>query len=275
MKKGTPHHPKMHALATALDLELPTVVGMMEMLWHFAGQNTPRGDIGSVRIKSIAAAMEWHKKPELLIDALVRTGWMDVDPLHGLIIHDWPDHCEDSVKKWLIRKKKWFLPIYEKIQKNGGNNSEINCHSREATAEAEASGVGVEAEKENKNQSRASEIEIIPGPPPETPEFQAFLAIFAGLGTELSQHDADVTCRLWVSLDFPERAMAYYYAQNKLPEWKTKEVQYVPRPWTFLRDKHWTRIKFAKGRDRPATKGETAHETAARMFKEKQRGTSA
>lgn len=150
--------------------------------------------------------------------------------------------------------------------------SSVGSRARAASDSGDAS--GVVAEQEEKSQTRAS-LEVIPHPEAEAPEFQAFLAVFAGLGVALSQHDADKTCRLWISLEPPERAVAYYYAieQAKGP-WGQCGKKYIPRPWNYLPEKHWTRISFAKGRDGPATKGETTHETAARMFRKRQEESS-
>lgn len=112
MKRGTPEHRKMHILADSLKLRLYSAVGIMEMVWHFAGKYTPQGDIGSVPDRRIAAAVDWEKKPEILIDALVKSEWLDRHDAYRLIVHDWPEHCEQAVRKLLLRNRKNFLPIY-------------------------------------------------------------------------------------------------------------------------------------------------------------------
>lgn len=113
MKRGTPQHYKMHALATDLKCPLYAAVGIMEMLWHYAGQNTPRGDIGVMPDRAIALAVGWmNKAPDVLINALVCAGWLDLSEEHRLLIHDWPDHCEYEVRRSLIRKNKDWVPVY-------------------------------------------------------------------------------------------------------------------------------------------------------------------
>lgn len=112
MKRGTPQHRKMHLLAESLKQPLYSAVGIMEMLWHFVGQNAPRGDIGSVPDRQIAAAVAWDGKADKLIDGLVSSVWLDRHEEYRLVVHDWPEHCEQSVRKWLLRNKKNFLPVY-------------------------------------------------------------------------------------------------------------------------------------------------------------------
>jgi hypothetical protein len=130
----------MYALAEALTIPLPYAIGIMQLLWEHAGQHTPRGDIGSLPDDSIKQACCFARKAHILIDALVESRWIDRHDEYRLVIHDWPDHCEQSVKKWLEYNGKTFLPIY-------GNSREIlrrkagdSPPSREVKAKAAAVG---------------------------------------------------------------------------------------------------------------------------------------
>lgn len=138
MKRGTPRHPKMYALAEALGIPLPYAVGIMEMLWHYAAVNTPRGDIGSQPDEAIKQACVFARKATVLVDALVSSGWLDRDPEYRLILHDWPDHCEGVVIKLLEHRKHDFLPIYGKSTENRRKISRDSPASREAKAKAKA-----------------------------------------------------------------------------------------------------------------------------------------
>src|SRR5690349_5150367 len=102
----------MYALAEALNIALAHAVGIMEMLWQHAAATTPRGDIGSLPDRAIAEAVGWKKDPTLLTKALVEKGWLDANEEHRLIVHDWPDHCEQTVVKWLQYNGKDFLEVY-------------------------------------------------------------------------------------------------------------------------------------------------------------------
>lgn len=135
MKRSTPHHPKMYALSEALAVPLAHAVGIMEMLWQHAAQHTPQGDIGSLPDAAIAGAVGW-KKPTQLTDALISSGWLESNSAYRLIVHDWPDHCEQSVVKWLEYNRKDFLPIYGVSLENRKRKSRESLPSRGAKAEA-------------------------------------------------------------------------------------------------------------------------------------------
>ena len=108
MKRNTPSHPKMKALARALAMPLPYAVGTMELLWQWAGDFAKRGDVGKYTDEGIAEAVCWTGDPEHLIRMLVQEKWLDENEEHRLIVHDWPQHCEDSVHTHLARAGEYF-----------------------------------------------------------------------------------------------------------------------------------------------------------------------
>lgn len=110
MKKGTTGHPKTKALARQLGISLPTAIGTLQLLWEFASEYAPDGAIGKFSDGYIAEECGWSGDPEDLIRALTaqECRWVDCDPLFRLIVHDWPDHCEDSVHNKLARGHKFF-----------------------------------------------------------------------------------------------------------------------------------------------------------------------
>lgn len=72
--------------------------GIVASLWYLAGCETPRGDIGSLSNRRIAAGMGWTGDADELVGWLVESGWLDISPEHRLVIHDWNDHCEEWVR---------------------------------------------------------------------------------------------------------------------------------------------------------------------------------
>jgi hypothetical protein len=128
----------MYSLAKLLKIRLPEAVGIMEMLWHHANQHTPQGDIGSLPDEAVAEAVAWDRKPEILIDALVSSRWIERNEEFRLILHDWPDHCEQSSVKWLEYNHKSFLPIYGVSLENRKRISRKSPAPREAMAMAMA-----------------------------------------------------------------------------------------------------------------------------------------
>ena len=194
MKRGTPRHPKTYALAEALSIPLPHAVGILEMIWHHAAIHTPRGDIGALPDVAIAEAC-CFRRTQLLIDSLLLTHWLDPDPDYRLIIHDWPQHCENSVKKWLQRNEKDVLPVYGKCLDIDETLDRQCPPSREAKAKAKAS----------KDLKEEKDGEILP---PELDEqFLEYRRLFEIVGNPIPEDFAvgSFCWRAWCLLDFEQR----------------------------------------------------------------------
>jgi hypothetical protein len=110
MKTGTTRHPKMRALARALDVPLPTAVGILQLLWEFASEFAPDGAVGKFTDEYIAEACGWDGNPSLLTASLSseQSRWLDPHEVFRLTIHDWPEHCEYTVHNRIARSKRFF-----------------------------------------------------------------------------------------------------------------------------------------------------------------------
>lgn len=90
-----PQHPKTSRLADELGLASaalnPNVlaVGLLVSLWTWAIQNAYNGDLSGCSARSIAEACLWKKKPETLVNALIKTGFLDED----MKLHDWDEYA--------------------------------------------------------------------------------------------------------------------------------------------------------------------------------------
>jgi hypothetical protein len=115
LKRGTTRHPKLFALCEALHCRRPAAIGYLVLLWEFASEYAPQGDIGRYSEKRIEAAMDFRGTAGSLIQALLTSGWLDTLESPGgncLVIHDWHDHCEESVRRKLQRHKLPFF-VYQ------------------------------------------------------------------------------------------------------------------------------------------------------------------
>jgi hypothetical protein len=108
LKRGTIEHPKTEILADLLGIPLVQAVGHLEALWHFTAKHARRGDLGRWPNKVIAGRCLWLGDPDRFIDALERAGWVDSDPSHRLLVHDWADHADVAVRKALQRSGETF-----------------------------------------------------------------------------------------------------------------------------------------------------------------------
>ncbi len=117
MKRGTPDHPKVAHLAQLLNIPIYSAVGLLELLWHFTARYAPQGDIGKYPDSVIAKAVGWEKHTgrtrvtsELwLSSALVTAKLLDTSPIHRLVVHDWSDHADEAVRKFLSRHSLDFV----------------------------------------------------------------------------------------------------------------------------------------------------------------------
>lgn len=144
MKSGTPSHIKTKKLKMLLKLPLWQVVGILESLWHFAGDCADDGGVGRYSNEDIAAYMEWERDPEELVDALVHCRWLDPHPVHRLVVHDWdeerPYYIEERIRKReqrLASKKPGTRPeesgtVPGRGQENGGQSDQTKPNQTKA-----------------------------------------------------------------------------------------------------------------------------------------------
>ena len=80
-----PSHRKIKALKRELKIKTPQAVGHMVMLWLWAVDNAPDGDLSRIDPDDIAEAAEWPKDGKAFVDAMIRAGFLDDD----MRLHDW------------------------------------------------------------------------------------------------------------------------------------------------------------------------------------------
>lgn len=106
--RAVPDHPKFADLKARLGRPKYVALGCLEAIWHFTGRFTPQGNLGKYTDQAIEAWVEWDGKPGALITALLSAGWLDADPVHRLLVHDWAQHADKATKQALGRIKLSF-----------------------------------------------------------------------------------------------------------------------------------------------------------------------
>lgn len=137
MKRDALTHPKTLDLASRLNTTRAHAIGILTLLFDFTAAYSPAGDIGRHRDGAIARACDWTSEPEILISALVESGWLDRNDEYRLIVHDWPDHCEQWVRLKLQKLGIPFLSVYFPAEAIAVPSAE---HSIEPTAVPPAEG---------------------------------------------------------------------------------------------------------------------------------------
>ena len=123
MKNGTENKLKFKQLQRRLDLPLWQARGLLDTLWNFVANNCPAGDLGRFTDEEIATGIDWRGDAQELIRAFLDARWIDAspDPNVRLLVHDWPEHCEDGVHKALARRVDVFadgqLPNLSRFEK--------------------------------------------------------------------------------------------------------------------------------------------------------------
>jgi hypothetical protein len=109
MKTGTDAHPKFKNLVALLDLRYYEAIGILEGIWQLAMMSANKGDIGKFTNEEISNALQWRGDADGLIDALVKSRWLDaVEDDRRLVIHDWHDHAPDFIRKRLVYNGEMF-----------------------------------------------------------------------------------------------------------------------------------------------------------------------
>lgn len=114
MKRETLRHPKVFDLMARLGIGRPASLGVLTLLWDFVGEQSPEGNVGKFSNGAIATACDWQDDPDTLIQALIDSGFLTQSVEHRLIVNDWPEHCENWVRKKLSRAKKEFCEDYNR-----------------------------------------------------------------------------------------------------------------------------------------------------------------
>lgn len=101
--RGTLTHRKTRRLAQRLGIDPCFALGLVEALWNVTAEQSQAGDIGRMSNDDIAMEMFYSGDPEALVEALVWSGFVDNDPEHRLLIHDWNIHSDDATDNRISR----------------------------------------------------------------------------------------------------------------------------------------------------------------------------
>ena len=106
--RAVPDHPKFASFKSLIQQPKGASLGWLEMMWHFTGRFCPQGNIGKYTDQEIESWVEWDGEPGALVKAFIESRWIDTDPIHRLIVHDWAQHADKATKAALGRSKLAF-----------------------------------------------------------------------------------------------------------------------------------------------------------------------
>lgn len=207
MKLEALEHPKTLELADQLDIELPTAIGHLELLWAFVAKTTPNGAVGKYSNAVIADKARWRGKPATFVQALISVGFLDEDEQYRLLVHDWSEHCPNWVRAKLKRDGLNFAP--RSILKTGtyevDKDADLRAADKPQSSRARVLPSLAKPSQEKPSAQSAREPENVPhgtsaGNGKETS------AVLASDTHRADAHDPDAFDADWLSSTWPETA---------------------------------------------------------------------
>lgn len=111
MKQRIFNHVKVFDLMRILKIPKYVAIGILETLWHFTDEKSSECKIVIPSNKTISEAIGWPGSEDLLVNALIRSGWLTKNEESSLV---WLEHCTKNVRtKYKNMRRK--------------NLSQLNC----------------------------------------------------------------------------------------------------------------------------------------------------
>lgn len=248
MKRGALEHYKTLRLASLLTAGEPhrpcdraEALGIVEALCnHVAPRSAPQGDIGKLADVEIATACCSAREASLLVASLVAAGWLDPHPTYRLLIHDWEDHADEAVRKWLLRNHLPWLTA------SGPRRVGVRTVSRRRLDTSRRRRDGVDPPRAGNGNGNGSERENkIPetqgglgGVPAVRTLAEGFAAFWGEYPVKKGKQDA---WAVWQKLA-PDAALVTTI-RTAVARLRALDVDwrrgYVPHPATLLRGRRW------------------------------------
>lgn len=123
----TPELMKFKRLQRRLGETTRGTVGLLELMWIQVSKNCPRGDIGKFCNEEIAIMVDWSGDSDLLVSALIESGWLDECEVHRLVVHDWSKHAPKWVKGNVSQHSDGFARVTPRTVHNGMSIGDTPC----------------------------------------------------------------------------------------------------------------------------------------------------
>src|SRR4051812_9035552 len=92
-------HPKTRKAARIAGTSVPTMVGHLHLIWHWALDFAQDGNITSFEPWQIEDAAMWEGAEQALFDALRLAGYLDVNNDGECLLHHWGDYAGKLIER--------------------------------------------------------------------------------------------------------------------------------------------------------------------------------
>jgi hypothetical protein len=115
------NHRKILEAAHRLDVPQARMIGHMVILWLWAIDNSPHGDLSGLTPAVLAFAADWPGDAQAFVAALVEVGFLDQEG-ETLFIHDWADYTG----RLIARREMRTVTQRERRQGSGRRTASAN-----------------------------------------------------------------------------------------------------------------------------------------------------
>lgn len=155
-------HPKTRKLARSLGVSIPTALGHLHLLWHFALKYAPDGNLARFDAEEIADGCMWEGDATAFSTALSIAGWIDVADDADMVIHDW----EEQGGKLLHRKEANAQRMRETRANNKQDTKKKRAKNVQRTNDARVE--PEESRGEESREEKSSTVGTGAGAPPNS-----------------------------------------------------------------------------------------------------------
>lgn len=237
MRRGGPKHPKIADLAADLGIPKAYAVGLLECLWHWVDYYAPRGDVGRYGDAAIADAAGWDGEPAAFVAALVRWHWLDADPTHRLLVHDWHHHADQYTRRRLATLGTWFINVRKPVGKTAIHDGRRRRASRVMKLSGSES-VAEHCVKPEEEDSDPTTLRQAANTNSKgwAEEFPVFWKLYP------RKEKKPRALRAWLKID-PRPPVAIIgeavERQKQSEQWQKDGGQFIPHPASWLNDRQW------------------------------------
>lgn len=234
-------HPKTKKLARLLGVSLPAAVGYLHYFWWWALDFAQEGTLEKYDGYDLADAMQWDGDPDLLVESLISSGYID-DTDSGLVIHDWGEYAgkllerraKDRARK---RAAAEAAGVPQKFRRNSEGDDEESAETPSASF--------VTNQPTNHNQptvpNRTNRTE------PTTPTSASATlqeTRFAEFWSAYPKKVGKASClKAWKKLkptaELHKHIMEALESQKGSEQWQREGGRYIPNPLTWLNQGRW------------------------------------